>query len=189
MRLIMRPVRATALAALAAGALSAGALAGCQRSGSEQTVEATRSSGMVAQTVSTDGGVLPGIHPRTVYGERRNPYNGNPQAIAEGRRLFLRYNCVGCHGGRAGGGMGPNLRDSIWTYGGSDTQIFADLVEGRPAGMPAWGGKIPEDQMWKLVAYIHSLATPLEPDPPPPNPTPSPADQSGPAPSAGSAAR
>ena len=183
MRLTRRSTTFVVAAALAGG------LAGCQRSGSEQTVEATRASGVVAQTVSNTGGVLPGIHPYTVYGQRRNPYNGNPQAIAEGRRIFLQYNCVGCHGGRAGGGMGPNLRDSLWTYGNSDTQIFADLVEGRPAGMPAWGGKLTEDQMWKLVAYIDALATPLEPDPPPPNPTPSTADQNSAPPSAGSPAR
>ncbi|GJG86948.1 cytochrome c [Gemmatimonadetes bacterium T265] len=177
-------------AALAAGALALSAFAACQRSGSEQTVESTRSSGVAVQPASFAGGVLPGIYPRTVYGVRHNPYNGNPQAVAEGRRLFLQYNCVGCHGGRAGGGMGPNLRDSVWIYGGDDTHLFADLVEGRPAGMPAWGGKIPEDQMWKIIAYIHSLATPAEPDPPPPNPTPTKAvPENGAAPSAGSASR
>lgn len=189
MRLTGRLTNGRAARAACAAAISAVLLAACQRSGSEQTVESTRSSGMVVQTASTDGGVPPGIHPRTIYGVRHDPYTGNPQAVAEGRRLFLQYNCVGCHGGRAGGGMGPNLRDSVWIYGGNDTQLFADLVEGRPAGMPAWGGKIPEDEMWKIIAYIHSLATPLEPDPPPPNPTPTTAVQNGGAPVAGSPAR
>lgn len=184
----MRLIRAPHACAVA-GVLVSTLGTACQRSGSERDVESTRSSGMVVQAASTDGGVLPGIHPQTIYGERHNPYDGNPQAMAEGRRLYLQYNCVGCHGGHAGGGMGPNLRDSVWIYGKSDTQIFADLVEGRPAGMPAWGGKIPEDQMWKLVAYIHALATPAEPDPPPPNPTPTQPPQNGAGPNAGSAAR
>jgi cytochrome c oxidase cbb3-type subunit 3 len=32
--------------------------------------------------------------------------------------------------------------------------------------MPAWGTKLTEDQVWKLVAYIKSLRTPAEPNPP-----------------------
>lgn len=117
-----------------------------------------------ASAAAGKGGVLPGIHPTAVYGELRNPYAGNPSAMATGRQLFLRYNCYGCHGGRAGGGMGPSLRDSVWKYGSSDTQIFATITEGRPVGMPAWGGRIPEDQIWQLVSYIRSLRTPQEPD-------------------------
>lgn len=101
-----------------------------------------------------------------------NPFAGNPVALMEGRQLFLWYNCYGCHGGHAGGGMGPSLRDPVWIYGNSDANIFASIAEGRSKGMPAWGTKIPEDQIWKLVTYIKSLRTPQEPDPPeaPPDP-------------------
>ena len=96
-----------------------------------------------------------------------NPYEGNPVALAEGRRLFDWYNCSGCHGGHAGGGMGPSLRDeSIFQYGNDPAHIFATISEGRAKGMPAWGTKIPENQIWELVAYIKSLRTPQEPDPP-----------------------
>jgi cytochrome c oxidase cbb3-type subunit 3 len=87
-------------------------------------------------------------------------------AIAEGRKLFLWYNCAGCHGGHAGGGMGPSLRDPVWLYGSSDAQIFDSIAQGRAHGMPAWGTKVPEQQIWKLVVYIKSLRTPQEPDPP-----------------------
>lgn len=109
-------------------------------------------------------GVKPGIHPAVIFGERTNPYTGDPAAIAEGRRLFVAYNCSGCHGGRAGGGMGPSLRDSAWTYGSSDTQLLGDIVEGRSAGMPAWGKVIPENQMWQIIAYLRTLRTDREPD-------------------------
>ena len=90
------------------------------------------------------------------------------QAEHDGRQLFLSYNCVGCHGGRAGGGMGPSLRDSAWIYGNTDADLFGTITEGRPGGMPTWGGKIPEDQIWKLISYIRTLRTKAEPDPPPP---------------------
>jgi cytochrome c oxidase cbb3-type subunit 3 len=97
---------------------------------------------------------------------RANPYTQDPIALAEGRRLFVWYNCYGCHGGHAGGGMGPSLRDVTWIYGNSDANIFNSIAEGRANGMPAWGTKLPEDQIWKIVAYIKSLRTPLEPQPP-----------------------
>jgi cytochrome c oxidase cbb3-type subunit 3 len=98
--------------------------------------------------------------------EVTNPYAGNPAALAEGRRLFGWYNCAGCHGDHAGGGMGPSLRDSTWIYGNGDRHIFASIAEGRANGMPAWGTKLPSEQIWKLVAYIRSLRTPDEPSPP-----------------------
>lgn len=95
-----------------------------------------------------------------------NPYGQDPVILADGRRLFVSYNCAGCHGGHAGGGMGPSLRDQDWIYGSSDAQIFNSISEGRGKGMPAWGTKLPEDQIWRLVAYVKSLRTSNEPDPP-----------------------
>lgn len=95
-----------------------------------------------------------------------NPYASNVAAMVEGRTLFVRMNCVGCHGGRAGGGMGPSLRDVDWLYGQADAQIFSSIVEGRAHGMPSWGTKLNDDQVWKLVAYVKSLRTPDEPHPP-----------------------
>ena len=95
-----------------------------------------------------------------------NPYAGDAAALAEGRRLFVWFNCAGCHGDHAGGGMGPSLRDSSWYYGGDEASIFASITQGRQHGMPAWGSKLPQDDIWKLVTYIKSLRTPNEPDPP-----------------------
>jgi cytochrome c oxidase cbb3-type subunit 3 len=95
-----------------------------------------------------------------------NPYNGDRSAAGEGRQLFVRFNCSGCHGGRAGGGMGPSLRDPDWIYGSTDAQVFSSIAEGRGYGMPAWGTKLNEDQIWKLVAYIKTLRTQNEIQPP-----------------------
>jgi len=95
-----------------------------------------------------------------------NPYAHDAVALAEGRQLFISFNCYGCHGGHGGGGMGPSLRDQTWLYGSSDAQIFNSIAEGRGKGMPAWGLKIPQDQIWRLVAYVKSMRSPEEPDPP-----------------------
>lgn len=95
-----------------------------------------------------------------------NPFGNDPVALQDGRRLFNWYNCSGCHGGHAGGGMGPSLRDPVWIYGNRDDQIFDTIAHGRANGMPAWGSKIPQNQIWELVGYIKSMGTPQEPEPP-----------------------
>lgn len=109
-------------------------------------------------------GPIPGAPENVHY--RTNPYGDDPVALQDGRRLFNWYNCSGCHGGHAGGGMGPSLRDPVWLYGNRDDQVFDSIAQGRSKGMPAWGSKIPEQQIWELVAYVKSLGTSLEPDPP-----------------------
>lgn len=114
--------------------------------------------------VMTPVGPIPGPGEESAAGA--NPYSENREAIAEGRTLFRRYNCAGCHGDHAGGGMGPSLRDQDWRYGDSDAHIFDSIAEGRSLGMPAWGTKLPEKQIWELTAYIKSLRTDAEPDAP-----------------------
>jgi cytochrome c oxidase cbb3-type subunit 3 len=86
-----------------------------------------------------------------------NPYQGNAWALGEGKRLFSFYNCNGCHA-NGGGGIGPALSDDEWIYGFRPAQIFATIVQGRPNGMPAYAGRIPDQQVWQLVAYVHSLS-------------------------------
>jgi cytochrome c oxidase cbb3-type subunit 3 len=112
----------------------------------------------------TSVGPVPGGQPMGLG--QVDPYIGNAVAIQDGRRLFNWYNCSGCHGGHGGGGMGPSLRDQIWLYGSRDDQIFDSIAEGRSKGMPAWGSKIPSNQIWELVAYIKSMRTHDEADPP-----------------------
>jgi cytochrome c oxidase cbb3-type subunit 3 len=86
-------------------------------------------------------------------------FQGNPQDIADGGRLFLWYNCVGCHF-HGGGGIGPALMSNHWRYGGRLDQIFESISQGRPNGMPSWHGKIPDAQIWQLAAFVRSLSVP-----------------------------
>ena len=104
--------------------------------------------------------------PDRAFPQVQNPYAGDKSVLADGRRLFNWYNCSGCHGDHAGGGMGPSLRDTLWYYGGDDASIFASIAQGRQHGMPSWGSKLPANDIWKIVTYIKSLRTPYEPDPP-----------------------
>jgi cytochrome c oxidase cbb3-type subunit 3 len=86
-----------------------------------------------------------------------NPYQGNAWGIAEGKRLYENFNCVGCHA-HGGGGMGPALMDAEWIYGSEPPRIFQSIVEGRPNGMPPFGDKVVAPQIWQLVAYVRSLS-------------------------------
>ena len=86
-----------------------------------------------------------------------SPYDDNAYAVNQGKRLFQWYNCNGCHG-NGGGGMGPPLMDAGWRYGGDPASIFATITQGRPEGMPSFGGHIPEDQAWQIVAYVQSMS-------------------------------
>ncbi|WNO52698.1 c-type cytochrome [Stakelama saccharophila] len=107
-----------------------------------------------------DTALAPGsTQPAVTTDPRADQYYDNAEAVATGKRLYHQFNCVGCHS-NGGGGMGPNLMDDVWIYGGRLTQIHQTLVEGRPNGMPAWGGRIPDDQLWKIAAYVRSMSLP-----------------------------
>jgi len=89
---------------------------------------------------------------------------GRSLTLAEqGRVLFMENNCVGCHGGLAGGGMGPSLRDTVWKYGSSDSSIYDSIHDGRPMGMPAWGPTLSATQIKTIMAYVRTIRTPSEP--------------------------
>ena len=49
----------------------------------------------------------------------------------------------------------------------SDPRIYSTIVEGRPNGMPAWGARLPEEQIWKMMASLRTLGTSNESVKPP----------------------
>jgi cytochrome c(L) len=88
-----------------------------------------------------------------------NPYTGDPEAIKEGRTLYLRVGCSGCHGVGGGGGMGPALLDDEWTFGSDDATLFK-LIKGEipQQTMPSvFGTELQDDDAWKILAYVRSL--------------------------------
>ena len=88
-----------------------------------------------------------------------NPYEGDKRAITVGGQLFVGYNCLDCHGAEGSGAMGPSFQDGRWHFGGSAGEVFESIYQGRPDGMPAWGGRISNDQIWMLTAYVRSLSS------------------------------
>ncbi len=89
----------------------------------------------------------------------RNPFTGDARSVSEGGKLWSSMNCDGCHGGGEGW-VGPSLSDGRWRYGGSDGDVYQTIFYGRPNGMPAFGGLLSQDIIWKLVSYIRSLPVP-----------------------------
>lgn len=85
-------------------------------------------------------------------------YDGNDDMIQAGKQLYAAMNCVGCHS-HGGGGMGPALMDDTWIYGSSIEHIVATIREGRPNGMPSYRGRLPDDQIWQIAAYVRSLSS------------------------------
>jgi cytochrome c oxidase cbb3-type subunit 3 len=110
-----------------------------------EPLAAVQVSGLVAGT---------GEAPRP---DRRNPYAGDAAAVAEGRQLYLAFNCAGCHGEAGGGGIGPPFADGEWIYGGAAENIYATIIQGRPNGMPAFGERMTGEPVWKIAAYVASL--------------------------------
>ena len=142
------PTSALALALIAS-------LCGCER-------EAGHTSGKPEGPVppigaSSSDTIFPGNATPPPLDPRAAAYESNASAIAKGQQLFAWMNCAGCHS-HGGGGMGPALMDDKWRYGGRIDQIAASIYEGRPNGMPAWRGKLTDQQIWQLSAYVRTLA-------------------------------
>jgi cytochrome c oxidase cbb3-type subunit 3 len=101
----------------------------------------------------------------------KNPLMGDPATVEEGKTLYGAMNCAYCHNANGAGLIGPSLQGPGWRYGGSPIQIYASIHDGRPKGMPAWGRRLPSQEIWKIVAYIQTLggASPPATDNTPPS--------------------
>ena len=111
----------------------------------------------VPPSVRYDQHVFAGGNPPPA-GTLVNPFKGDQRSAADGEKLFSAFNCDGCHALGAVGAEGPSLADGRWRYGGDDGAIFQSIHYGRPRGMPAFGGVLPPEAIWKLVTYLQSLA-------------------------------
>ncbi|MEY5038895.1 MAG: cytochrome-c oxidase, cbb3-type subunit [Pseudomonadota bacterium] len=78
---------------------------------------------------------------------------------AAGQTLFV-DNCAACHtetgaGDRTQGA--PALNDAIWLYGGDRETVTATVQGARYGVMPSWAGRLSEDEIRAVAAYVHSL--------------------------------
>ena len=85
-----------------------------------------------------------------------NPYQGQPDAVLAGKKLFLQH-CAECHGPQARGiGRAVNLHLSA-VQNATPGELEWFLRNGNLwRGMPSWSG-LPEQRRWQLVAYLKSF--------------------------------
>jgi mono/diheme cytochrome c family protein len=95
-----------------------------------------------------------------------NPIPPTIDSIDRGRDLFAQ-SCAQCHGVDARGGgplsnttqvpppalTGPSSHLTVH----SDADLFQFISDGLPGGMPAWVGKLKDDQIWDVINFLRSI--------------------------------
>jgi len=77
-------------------------------------------------------------------------------AISGGKEIFIK-NCATCHGQKGEGGIGPNLTDEYWLYGGDIKGVFKTVKYGAKNGMQPWEKKMKPEEMQNVSSYILTL--------------------------------
>ena len=126
-----------------------------------------------AELVDTRDGKPLKINPDTEQAKKfmatgQNPYIGNQEAIASGKKLYQLYSCTQCHGSQAqgqtaGGLTGPKFNHSKST---TDKGMFEIIWAGTNGGMSGKGKGVMDtndpknglspDEVLKVIAWIRS---------------------------------
>ena len=95
----------------------------------------------------------------------KNPYVGDAEAAAKGKKIYNMYSCTQCHGPTAKGQVGPGLTGPKYNYAKDATNkgMFETIWNGTNGGMGAkgWGQMAPDDgitvdELLKIQAFIRS---------------------------------
>jgi len=83
----------------------------------------------------------------------KNPYSGNAQAAAGGKKLYAQ-NCAQCHGTNLQGmGPAPALQ-SASVKSAKPGELFWFITNGNlNNGMPSWSN-LPKQQRWQIVSFL-----------------------------------
>ena len=89
--------------------------------------------------------------------ERKNPYQGQADAVAAGRLVYEDH-CSKCHGENA---QGTKKRPSLRSQRVQEEATVGDLhwllVNGNIGrGMPSWS-KLGDPQIWQVITYLKTL--------------------------------
>lgn len=94
----------------------------------------------------------------------KNPLEGNAEAVRAGMGLF-RVRCADCHGMDARGVRSPDLTQ-VWASGKTDAGLFQILRTGIPGTEMPPVARASDDDLWRILAYLKTLAAPAQGDPP-----------------------
>jgi cytochrome c oxidase cbb3-type subunit 3 len=94
-----------------------------------------------------------------------NPFRGDAAAIAAGEKTYT-GTCAACHNKDMTGVVGPNLVDTTWLHGNTDSEVFQVVMEGVPADklmqdppkgpMPAHKQSVGAKRVLEVMAFIAS---------------------------------
>lgn len=117
---------------------------------------------LVAIVTPTPGPTATPIPPEEILKAIPFPMPPSDQIIAEGKELYTK-NCQACHGeNRDGNGPGAagsikpprNFTDCAGMSEIGFVRHHDSVVNGIPAnGMPAWGKKLSNEEIWKVIMY------------------------------------
>lgn len=89
----------------------------------------------------------------------------SPDDLARGKALFTGTCAAYCHrpsqpeGAGAAAADAPYLFGCEWKHGGSNAQIFQTISQGAPGTrMVAFGGSVPDEDIWRIVAYLKAAS-------------------------------
>jgi mono/diheme cytochrome c family protein len=96
------------------------------------------------------------------------PDFGSADQVSQGRSLFLEH-CAICHGENADGvgqrhsslsSEPPNFNEPSWQHRRTAGHVFTIIHDGKQGtSMPAWVGKLSDDEIWAIAAFVKSLDT------------------------------
>jgi len=125
----------------------------------ELTVVLTFLSTVVGQNPSYQ--LDPDWRPSEEAARKTNPLAHKSQAVAGGKKLFLR-NCAECHNQDGSGILKKHSADLqlAVVQAQSDGALFWKITNGNPdRGMPSFS-KLPELERWQLVLFLRTLQPP-----------------------------
>jgi cytochrome c-L len=101
-----------------------------------------------------------------------NPYLGNEEAIAKGKKVYQLYSGTQCQSPEAKGQVGPGLTGPNYKYpkNATDKGMFETVWHGTNGGMGAKGvglmdttdpkNGITPDELLKIIAWVRSMGAP-----------------------------
>lgn len=155
------------------------ALSACGKKDSTPGAEASADSGKSIEFLATqddkpfviDAKLFTTPAAKEFLATGKNPYIGNAEAIAKGKKVFQLYSCTQCHGPEAKGQVGPGLIGPTYKYPKDATNkgMFETIWHGTNGGMGAKGiglmvpgdntQGITPDEMLQVIAWIRSMGT------------------------------
>ena len=94
----------------------------------------------------------------SAYAGKTNPYLGNQNAIAAGKKIYL-ASCVGCHGKTGATQPEADFSSAGWWSSKTDAYLLWKVSDGVTAeGMPSWNSTYKEDEIWDVLAYSKTLS-------------------------------